>query len=381
MSLQILPVTTKRQRRRFVDLPRHFPGFDPAVFVPPLRFDQLRRLDTRRHPFYRHAEAGFWLALRQGQPVGRISATIDKLSLQRYEDGVAYFGHTLAEDQECMDALLGTAKSFLQARGCTRMRGPIELSTNYSCGLQVSGFDRQPMLDMNQHPPGQEALLLRAGCEAVQDLLAFRIAEEELQLARLERLAKITARRAPATLRKLDLSRFEEECRALHRIYERSWEDNYGFVPMTWDEFAHAAKDFRKIVDPETCILAEREGEVVGFALGLPDINQAIKACHGQLLPFGWIRFLRVAKRIHQIRVVTLGVLPEHRGRGLDARLILELTQRGLEVGYNAAELSWVLEQNLPMVKPMLEIGAKEATRYRLFEASTSKDLPGAPAS
>jgi GNAT superfamily N-acetyltransferase len=367
-SLQLHPVRSASERRRFVDLPRRFPGFDPKSFVPPLTMDLVRRLDAERHPFFAHAEAGFWLATRGGRDVGRVSATVDQLSLDRHQDGVGFFGHILAEDQDVADALLEQARAYLRERGCERMRGPVELSTNYTCGLQVSHFDVMPMIDMNQHPPGQEELLLAAGLEGVQDLLAFRIHDQDLQLERLDRLAKIAERRAPATLRLLDLSRFEEDCRSLHRIYEQAWADNYGFVPMTWDEFAYAAKDFRKIVDPATCILAEQEGEVIGFALGLPDANQAIRACNGRVLPFGWIPLLWTLKRLRQIRVITLGIVPSHRARGFDARLILELTRSGLSKGYNAAELSWVLEQNVPMIKPLLEIGAKESTRYRLYE-------------
>ncbi|HHI80772.1 MAG TPA: GNAT family N-acetyltransferase [Planctomycetes bacterium] len=370
--MEIVSVQSRKARKSFVDLPRRLMGEMPA-FVPPLTFSEVKRIDPRRNPFFAHAQAGFWLAMEGGVPIGRISATRDELSLEYQQDGTGFFGHPLARDEATLHALLGVAEDFLRAKGLHQMRGPIELSTNYTCGLQVTTFDLPPMLEMNQHPPGMDAWHKSYGLEGVKDLLAFRIREEELDLQRLQRVRAISQKRSKARIRTLDLKRFPQEVQVLHKVYVQAWEKNFGFAPMSKEEFEAAAKDFKTILDPRLCLVAEQEGEAVGFLLALPDAHQGFRACNGRLFPFGIFQFLSAMRKVHSLRVLTLGVIPKLRGKGLDARLILELIERGLQAGYNEAELSWVLEDNLPMVKPILDLGGHEAQRYRLYEKPLSQ--------
>ncbi len=365
--MEIVFVNNRKGRKAFVDLPRSLMGNMPA-FIPPLTAGLIHRIDPGRNPFFKHAQTGFWLAMEGKEPIGRISATRDELSLEYHEDGVGFFGHPLARDEETMHALFAVAEQFLQKKGLQKMRGPIELSTNYTCGLQVSTFDLPPMLEMNQNPPGMDRWHLSYGMKAVKDLLAFRIKEEELDLKRLQRVRAISERRSKVQIRPIDLRHFQREIELLHKVYVQAWEKNFGFSPMSKEEFEATAKDFKTILDPRLCLVAEQEGKAVGFLLALPDVNQGLRACNGRLFPLGLFRLLWAMRKVKSLRVLTLGVIPQLRGKGLDARLILELIERGLKVGYNEAELSWVLEDNLPMVKPILDLGGHEAQRYRLFE-------------
>ncbi len=369
MGYSIELAATRRQRRTFVDVPRLVMASMPA-FVPPLTADELGRIDPRRNPFFEHAESTFWI-LRDGKrAVGRISATVDQLALDYAKDQTGVFGHFLAPDAPGAALLLDAAAEFLRAHGLAAMRGPIELSTNHTCGLQVSGFDLPPRIQMNQHPPGQEDLLLAYGLEPCKDLLAFECNRFAADQERLARGRRIATRRAKVQIRNLDLRNFANEVDRLHTVYQRSWAKNFAFAPMSHAEFAHAAKDFRRIACAELCQIAERDGEPVGFILGLPDVNVGIRACNGRLWPFGFVKLLRAVRKTDRFRVVTLGIVPELRGKGVDSLLILEHIERGTGSGYHDCEMSWVLADNVGMVKPLVAMGARESARYRLYEAA-----------
>lgn len=367
MAYRLEPVRDRRTRRLFVDLPRALLGTMPA-FVPPLTSEEVKRLDPGRNPFFQHADSALWILFQGRRPAGRISATVDRLALEWNEDATGVFGHFLAPDAAGAACLLEAARTFLRGHGLARMRGPIELSTNYTCGLQVTAFDQPPRVQMNQHPPGQEELLREDGLEPVKDLLALCVHRKDLDLTRLERGHRIALRRSRARLRAIDVRRFATEVEILHGVYQRSWSRNFGFVPASREEFRHTARDLKRIVDPRLCHIAEIDGQAAGFILGLPDLNVGIKACDGRLFPFGFLRLLRATKETDRFRVITLGVVPEARRLGLESSLIMEIIEKSMQVGYHDAELSWILEDNVLMLRPLIKMGAVESTRYRLFE-------------
>ena len=365
----LLPIEDARGRKLFVDLPGLLlRDFKP--FVPPLRSDALGRIDPARNPFFEHAESRMWVCMRDGKPVGRISATVDQLSLDFHGDRTGYFGHYLAKDRESGHRLLAVASEFLKARGMTHVRGPVDLSTNYTCGLQVSHFDLPPMIDMNQHPEGQEEHLLSFGLAKAKDLLAIRLDVATGSTDRLDRAAKISERRFPCMIREMRLDRMDEELVILHDLYVRAWEKNYAFVPMSKEEFFHAAKDFKKVLRPGFALIAERDGVALGFIVTLPDINPALVKNKGRLFPFGFLPLLKEIKQPVGCRIFTLGLVPEARKKGLDARLISVVSEAIRAVGsIHTVEVSWILEDNRPLLGPVETIGLKhEPIRYRLFE-------------
>ncbi len=363
-QVEVLPA---RSPRRFLDLQRRFYRGDPH-YVPPLTLADSWQVDRRKNPFFEHGEAEFWIAQRDGVPVGRISAARDALHDEFHGDRVGFFGHFEAGDQDAAHALLDRAATWLQEHDAEVMRGPIDLSTNYRTGLLIGGEPGPPVLMMPYNPPEYADYLESYGLARAKDLLALML---ELRVAtpqRFERVVDRIVKRTGARIRQLDIKRFDAEMDIVWRLYNQIWERNWGFVPMSEGEFRRTAKELKIVADPELLIIVEVEDRPVAFGMCLPDVNMAITACNGRLLPFGWFKFLRGLKRIDRTRVLTLGVLPEYRKNGLDALMVHYYYKACPATGHPQCEASWILEDNQEMIRVLESLGGREYRRYRLYE-------------
>jgi GNAT superfamily N-acetyltransferase len=302
--------------------------------------------------------------------VGRVAAIRNLLAEEFRGDRTGYFGwFECPREPAVAAALLGEAWRRLAARGCDRILGPVSYSTNDTCGLLVEGFDGPPVLMMPWNPPWYEGLLLGCGLAPAEDLLAWLTLHGELgDLARVERVVARARARHGWSIRPLRLSDFDAELERIRGLYNRAWERNWGFVPMTEEEFRWAAADLRRIVDPEFVLLAERGGDPVGFALCLPDMNQVLRRMGGSLWPLGWAKALWYARRIDFLRVLALGVLPEARNQGIEAGLYGEIIRRSGARGYRGGECSWTLARNEAIGRVMETVGGRVYRRYRLYE-------------
>jgi len=338
-------------------------------FVPQLRSDLLRRTDPARNPFFRHADVDHLVLVRDGRDLGRVAAIRNRRAEEFRGDRTGYFGwFECIEDPAAARLLLDGARERLAARGCDRMLGPVSYSTNDGCGLLVEGFDGPPALLMPYNPPWYEGLLAGAGLAPAEDLLAWDLPYAGANRDRMKRIAERAQSRYGWSLRSFRMDRFDEEIASILAVYNRAWEANWGFVPMTGEEFRFAAADLRGILKPEMVLVAEREGRVVGFFLALPDMNQVLRHLGGSLFPFGWWKALRLSPKVDYLRVLALGVLPEERHHGLDAGLYLEAMDRCHRLGYRGAECSWVLARNREMNAGLEALGGRAYRRYRLFE-------------
>ncbi len=372
-TVEIFPVRRRLERLAFARLPRRLQGADPR-FVPPLVPEVLRVLDPRKNPFFRHGEAALFLARREGKVCGRISASCDRLSDELHGERAVCFGYLEApEDAGVVRALLEAVRAFARERGATLLRGPVNLSTNYECGLLVEGFDTPPAVGMNHNPPYLGPLLEAEGLRPARDLLAYWMWRGKSDLPRVLRIAERLAGRGSFTVRAIRMRDFEGEVARMHRVYERSWERNWGFAPLPLEEFRFLANGMKRILDPDLCLLAEKEGEALGFALALPDVNRAIAAIGGRLFPFGILRLPGLIRRVKTLRVLTLGVVPEARGHGADAALIGGIVRAGSAKGFASGEMSWVLEDNLAMRRPLEALGGQVYKRYRVYEEALAR--------
>jgi len=368
-DLTLEPVATKAGLRRFIRFAWDVYADDPA-WVPPLIHDVKQALDRTRHPFHLHAEVELFLARRAERIVGRIAVILNRTHIEFHQESAGFFGlFECIDDDAVAAAMLGHVEAWLRARGMETIRGPMNLSTNdelWSPGVLIDGFDRPPYILMAHTPPYYAGLLERAGYVKSKDLLSLWIEGEQRELH--TRLADRLLQRGGFRMRQLDMKHLDDDVAIIQRIYNSAWERNWGFVPMSGDEILHLARQLRPVVDPRYCIIAYANGEPAGFGLALPDYNQALKRINGRLLPFGILRLLWYRRSIRNARVITLGVTPAFRGKGLDALLILEMFRCLNAGGIFSGECSWILEDNMGMRHALERIGAYPCKTYRVYE-------------
>jgi len=369
--IEIFPAQTNKQIAQFIDLPHDLYAHDPN-YVPELFLGQKDLLSPNKHPFYKHSSAQPFLAYKDGRIVGRILAiwnTNHNTFNQVLEGQFGFF--ECINDQQVATKLLDTAADWIKAKGGTKIVGPINLTTNDTCGLLVDGFDRPPMVMMPYNPSYYLDLISNAGYEKKVDLRAYLVTKNKanqrsvLLLDRLEERLK----RSGIVLRQINLKNFAEEAQKIKAVYNKAWDKNLGFVPMTDDEFTYTAKELKMIVDPKYCIVAEKEGEIIGFALGIPNINEIlIRIKKGRLLPFGIFKLLFGLKKVKTIRVLMLGVLEGYRKLGIEACLYGRIIKNSIPSGIEGAECSWMLDDNYMMNHAIEQINADFYKRYRLYE-------------
>jgi GNAT superfamily N-acetyltransferase len=369
----ISPVRSSSDLRQFIALPYRLYADDP-LWAPPLRRDVRALLSPAQNPFFEHAEAEYFLARREGRVVGRIAAIANRLHTEFHGDRVGFFGFFEAEpDPAVAAALLDRAGAWLAARGFDTIRGPASFSTNDECGLLVDGFDTPPVIMMPHNPRTYPGLLEQAGFRPAKDLLVYQGGSMERVIPTPERLTRgveLIRKRMGLELRTLRLAEFSAEVERIKHLYNRSWERNWGFIPLTDHEIDHLAAQFKPVVVPELAPFLEKNGEPIGFALALPDLNVSLRRNRqGRFLP-GAIRLLWDLKtrRIHRMRILLLGILPEYRGKGLDALLYHWLWETGNRLGIHWAEAGWILEDNPAMNTALRKIGFTVYKTYRLYE-------------
>ena len=354
--------------RQFIEFPYQHYRSDP-YWVPPLRIAQKDLLDKKKHPFYEHAEMQCFLALDGSRVAGRIAAILDRN--QFAPDSLGFFGFFEAVDsQPIVNALLRSAWDWLRARGARTMRGPVNPSTNYECGLLVEGFDSSPFVMMTYNPPYYAGLLERAGLRKIKDLLAYITTAAATAGHKAMRVADRAMRSSRVAIRPVNMKNFKAEADAIWGIYSSAWSRNWGFAPLTREEFWLLAKDMKQILAPEFALIGEIEGRPVGFALAIPDINLALKPAGGNLFPLGLLKILFYQRKIKSLRVMALGVIEEFRTAGVAAGFYATLIRSAQRLGYGDCEFSWVLEDNILMNRSIESLGARRYKTYRLYEGT-----------
>lgn len=373
-GVEVRAVRTRADRTAFLELPYRL-NRDEARWVPPLRGDQRRMLDRRANPFFDYGDAELFLACEHGQAVGRIAAVDNPRHNSFHGEGDGFFGlFTCIADDEVARCLLEAASGWLAGRGHHRILGPTNLTTNDECGLLIDGFDQWPAVQMPYNPPHYARLLANCGLEKATDLLAWEVGTRVHENARLAKLEEFAERRANYRVRPIDLGDFAAESERIRHLYNEAWGDNWGFSPITQREFTEKSRQLRRLTRPELALIAESGDEPVGFALALPDLSPALAAANGRLhscgVPLGLYRLLRARKHVDRVRLIALGLRPDHRRNGLDVLMLMRLSRAALRLGYATAEVSWVLEDNEPANNRLRRLGARTTKRYRLYQRS-----------
>ena len=372
MSMDVEQVEGRRGVAAFVDVPWRLHDPSRSQWIPPLRAMVRDALDRRRNPFYREAERALFVARRRGRAVGRVAAIENRWHNRHHGDRVGFFGFfDCADDREAAGELLRAAESWLAERGLGPVRGPISPSMNHECGLLVDGFELPPVVMTPWNPPYYGGLVEAAGYARAQDLLGFWIpAGDRLAVPeRVRRLAERTLRKSGITFRTLDVGTLEREARKVLELYTEAWAGNWGFVPPSWDEFWHIAKDLKSVLAADFSFVAETSEEIVGFMLIARDINKLLaRMPSGRLWPWNVARLLFGVQKVLKGRVVLLGLKSEYRHRGLFPLFAYEAARRALEVHAEGAEASWVLADNEAIVAPLEAMGLVAYKRWRIYE-------------
>jgi GNAT superfamily N-acetyltransferase len=373
MTLEIRPVATRKELATFIKLPWRLYRNEPN-WVAPLLMDLKKRLDQTKNPFFKHAQAQYFLAYRDGRAIGRISAHIDD-NLNKFQDNAwGLFGWFECEDDpEAAKALLDAAEKWLRERGRDRMVGPMDFTTNDECGLLVEGHEHPPIILCPWHHPYYQRLFEQdIGIDKAMDLYMWSLhvtGRDKVHPAIWEMADKVESEHGIVcrNFRKKDL---HAEVTRFLEVYNSAWERNWAFVPLNEEEVRHYAKDLKPVLDENWAMVAEKKdtGEVVGAALSLPDFNQVLGKMNGRLLPFGWITALREKPKVDAVRVFALGVKPEYQHTGVGARFYQMHFDAAESTPQKGGEMGWILEVNKPMNRAMEGMGGEIKRRYRVYE-------------
>lgn len=367
-TVTIRPVQKKTELKKFMLFPWQIYKNDPN-WVAPLLVNEKNLLDMSRNPFYQHSEGQYFLAYKNGEIVGRIEALINDNHNKFQEEKTGFFGfYESINDENVAKALFEAAENWIRERGMDRMRGPMNPSTNDTCGLLVDAFDQPPVLLMTYNPPYYQDLFEKSGLEKSKDLYAYYMDTSVPISDKIKRIAGLIKKRHKLEIRPANMKKLRQELEILKGIYNDAWSKNWGFVPMTEAEFDHLAKELKSIVVPELAIFAYVDGEPAGFSLALPDMNQAMHKINGRLLPIGLFKLLWYSRKIDLIRVIIMGIRKQFQKMGIDAVFYYETYVKGVEKGYTRGEFSWILEDNYPMRHSLENWGSKVYKTYRIYD-------------
>ena len=375
-ELQISKVQNKDDLMDFI----HFPWEvyrDNHYWVPPLISERIEFLDPEHNPFFQHARAEYFLAHRGSKLVGTISAFTNDLYNEFQGVNIGFFGFfEVLDDADAALALLSTVEDWAKEAGHESILGPAQFSTNDEVGMLVDGFDDTPRILMTYNPPRYPDFLDAAGYYKAMDLWAYKLSMDNFMQnipPKLLRVAENVQKRRNLRVRTIDMKNFGQEVERFKRVYNSSWERNWGFVPMTDAEINRLAKQLKPLLDPEIVIMVEHEGEVVGVSLSLPDLNQPLHKAYPRpgtpetltMLKMVW--HWKVLRRVDWFRVFALGVLPEFRGLGVDALMYLETAKNAARNGFRWAEMSWILENNDMMNRSIRLFGGEIYKTHRMY--------------
>jgi hypothetical protein len=373
MAVEVRETPIGGKLKDFLNVVEYVYRGDPT-YVRPLDLMVKEQL-SKKNPFFEHGEGTTFTAYRNGWPVGRCTAQIDRLHITRYKDDVGFFGFfDTIEDQEVANVLMDAAKRWLRDRGMKRIRGPLSLCINEELGCLIEGFDTPPMFMMPHHRTYQGALIEQTGLAKLKDFYAWRYEVGEIP-ARAAKATREIEQLPEVTARHVDMKNLERDVRLVMDVFNDAWSDNWGFVPLTESELKKMASDFKLIVDPEITYIAYVDGEPAAVALALPNLNEVVRDLDGKVLPLGFAKLIWRLKveGVKTARLIILGIKKKFRNQrkyaGLSIYLYSKMNEAGKRAGYRWGELSWTLEDNGPVNVGIKLMGGKIYKKYRMYEA------------
>ncbi len=374
LSIQIKNVTSPADSQLFLDLPTRIYANNP-YWVSPLQSDVAKQF-APSNPFFQYGKLQQFLAFahntKKPQAVGRIVAAVNQRLIDKEAEKIGLFGFfECIDDFATAQALLDAASGWLREQGMTKVRGPIDLSTHNNCLFSVDNFDSPPLIMMPYNPPYYPEFMEKDGWDKAKDAYAYNFALDKPLPTEFEKAHRI-AYKSGVNFRPLRTKGegFEQDARSIYQLFTRAFSSNWSSTPRSEEEFLEEAKSLQTLVDPDVFPIAEYNGEMVGFFMGLPDYNIPLKHVKGQLNWLGIIKFLWHRRQIDRGRVIAICALPEYRRKMVPLALIYLGMQGGIKKGkpYQQAELGYVWEDNFPSRKLIEAAGGKIDKTYRIYE-------------
>ncbi|MDI6800437.1 MAG: hypothetical protein QMD01_00050 [Thermodesulfovibrionales bacterium] len=366
MPFEIKEVKSKSDLSAFIKFPLDLYK-DDKLYAPQLTRD-LKTHFSQKNPFLKHADVRFFLALKDGKIAGRIACIINPDHIRFHNEKAGFFGFfECVNDSDISNALLGKVQNELKNRGMEIMRGPMNFSTNEECGFLIEGFDSSPMLMTPYNPPYYNDLMTAFGMSKSKDLHAYIYDMHEELPEKVLRVAALAERKG-ITVRPIDKKNFMADMKVFKSIYNSAWEKNWGFIPITDDELSYSAERLKPLVVCDLTLIAEKDGEPIGFLGLIPDFNFVLRHMGGKLNPLTVLKALYYSKKIADLRLLLYGIKPEYRNRGVDALLFKEGHKNIIKGGYKRIEFSWILEDNMLVIRICEMFGARLYKRYRIYE-------------
>ncbi len=369
MPIEVSVVNGFDDIKQFVALPFRLHAGTP--WIPPLKLERYAFLSRKLNAYFKHGEAQYYLARRDGVVVGRVSAQIDRAFNQYHQNRWGMFGFLEFEDDlEVLHALLAAATTWLRERGCERMVGPMDFQLNDESGIMIEGFELEPLIRQPWHPPYYQRRCEEAGLTKAMDLLSWdlSITDRERMNPILPRIAERARTRHGITIRKMSRRHLRREMDEFADVYNAAWSGNWGFVPYSKADLDAYAIDMQLVYAREWFMIAEQDGKTIAMAITIPDIHQVYKKMQGRLLPLGWWYYLNRNRIIDRVRVGFLGVLPEYQHTGVAAALYLEHFDAATRTRQKAGEASFILEINTSMNRGLEAMGGRIVKRWRVYE-------------
>lgn len=368
-DINIRKVESKSDLNTFIKCQWNFYKNDPH-WVPPLLMERKTLLNKDKNPFFQNASADYFIAESNGEIVGRIAAIKNDVHLKYHNDDSGFFGFfECINDQNVANALFDTAKKWLKEKGLKRMLGPANPSSNDEWGMLLEGFDDTPRMLMTYNPKYYLDLCENYGMTKAKDLYAYKLENHKVMSSeKLKRVQQLAKDRYRLKISQLDMKNFAKELEKVKYVYNKAWAPNWGFVPMSDAQIDAMAKDLKQLVEPSLVLFGEIDNQLIGFALVMLDYNQIFKEMNGKLLPFNFLKLYTKKKEITWARIITLGIIPEHQKKGLDAVFYWEIVNRAHAVGIDLGEASWILEDNEMMNRGAIVMGGDLYKKYRIWQ-------------
>ena len=370
-GVEIVTVESRAELKDFINLPWRIYAEYPN-WVPPLKKEVRRMLNTSEHPFWEFSERVLFLARRGTKTVGRIAGIIDGHYNQFHDEKMGIWGFFECDDDiEAAAGLFSCVEQWVRKKGMSFLRGPLNPSTNYEVGLLIEGFDYPPVVMMTYNPPYYSKLVESCGFTKEKDLLAFTMDGSYRVPEWMDNFAERIASRKSVRIRHFNPANEDGEFALVRQIYNDSWANNWGFVPLSDTEMRDIQKSVMKFIDNDLAFFIYYDEQPAAVCVIFPDINPLLKRFNGRIGLAGLVKLLTYRREITGLRCLIFGIREKYRELGVPLLAI----QHAYEVGrkkkkYSNMELGWTLEDNEPVNTLLQDAGARQYKKHRIFRKS-----------